>query len=328
MSRFLQLDPAVPILHRDAGSVQVGLNARDPIVISGLTRADYVLLRTLTSGLFTDQLTSGAAALGISASRARELLRHLRSRGALVDAEAARQRRRRRESARVIIEGGSRTGLAIALALRDAGVDDIHVHDPSPVRSADLSAAGYRADQLGNPREQAAAALLRAHPLRREHPVSTVPRRRRTRPSPMDTRTPKPPPSRYDPRRDIVVVVRSLVLDPNLLKPLVFGGITHLSVVIGEGVVGLGPFVLPGGTCCANCIGLHRTELDSAWPSFVAQLARDLVLPEEPEHACSASAHAVCAVLAYIDGAQPLLVDATLDVRFPDGQMELRQWQP
>jgi hypothetical protein len=51
-------------------------------------------------------------------------------------------------------------------------------------------------------------------------------------------------------------------------------GLDHLSVVIDEDRVRIGPLVRPGRTPCMSCHDLHRADWDRAWPALMHQLGR------------------------------------------------------
>jgi hypothetical protein len=51
-------------------------------------------------------------------------------------------------------------------------------------------------------------------------------------------------------------------------------GLDHLSVVIDEDRVRIGPLVSPGRTPCVSCHDLHRGDWDHAWAALVPQFGR------------------------------------------------------
>ncbi|GAA4901538.1 hypothetical protein GCM10023237_21080 [Streptomyces coeruleoprunus] len=59
--------------------------------------------------------------------------------------------------------------------------------------------------------------------------------------------------------------------DPVTADPWVATGTPHLFAGVVEATGVVGPLVLPGGTACARCVELHRTDEDPAWPRMLAQ---------------------------------------------------------
>lgn len=61
--------------------------------------------------------------------------------------------------------------------------------------------------------------------------------------------------------------------DRDRLDRLVADRVPHLVVRLVDGVVTLGPFVVPGQTACLRCVDLHLAADDPLWPALVAQHA-------------------------------------------------------
>lgn len=297
MPSTLRLNPTVPLVTRSPTSLQVGLNPRRAVVIDGLGREDHLLLRMLSAGLTESKLCSSARTLGLPAERARAMARHLYEAGAL-RRSAPSADSPGRANCRAIIIGVGRTGLAIAGGLRSGGIGEVCLYDPSPVLPSDIGPGAFSSDQAGLPREHAASALLA--PLRNT--------------------------GRGGIGRQLAVVVCHDVIDPAQYHDLMSRDVPHLAISLGDGHVSVGPLVEPGATCCLRCIGLHRTDRDPGWPGIVAQLSTPTHRQEDAGQALLAAGLGLAAVFAFVDGHQPLLWGATLDVFQPDGSMELRQW--
>jgi hypothetical protein len=92
----------------------------------------------------------------------------------------------------------------------------------------------------------------------------------------------------------------------------------------------VGPFVIPGNTCCLRCLDLHRSDRDPAWARVVAQAqhrhaevaACDVTL------ATQVAALAAQQVLAHLDGFSPASVDGTIEIALPYGLARRRSWRP
>ncbi|TCJ31233.1 hypothetical protein [Nocardioides jejuensis] len=63
-------------------------------------------------------------------------------------------------------------------------------------------------------------------------------------------------------RPDVVVVLSAGEPDRSVLDRLVGDDVPHVSLVVSEGRVRVGPFVHPGLTCCQRCIDAHAAEQD------------------------------------------------------------------
>lgn len=59
--------------------------------------------------------------------------------------------------------------------------------------------------------------------------------------------------------------------DPHAAEPWIASGIPHLYAGVIEATGVVGPLVLPGGTACAGCLALTRTDRDPQWPRMLTQ---------------------------------------------------------
>jgi bacteriocin biosynthesis cyclodehydratase domain-containing protein len=182
------------------------------------------------------------------------------------------------------------------------------VEDDAAVRPGDLAPGGYRPDDVGRARALAAREIIGEH-----CPHTRTQLWGRALP-------------------DVVVLVGHGALDPVRADGLLREDVAHLAVVFGERDVVVGPLVRPGQSGCLRCGHLHRADRDPEWPRLAAQLAtpgRGAPPPHEESvlAACAASL-AVAAVLAQLDGAEPAVLDAALEVGLPDGAVARRAWPP
>ncbi|WP_159571546.1 hypothetical protein [Curtobacterium sp. 18060] len=74
----------------------------------------------------------------------------------------------------------------------------------------------------------------------------------------------------HEPR--LAVVVADHVVDPALRAAWTRRGVPHLAVVVGDGRIRLGPFVVPGAGPCLQCAEFARVDDDPAWPAIASQL--------------------------------------------------------
>jgi len=103
----------------------------------------------------------------------------------------------------------------------------------------------------------------------------------------------------------------------------------RLDVYLRDGVVVVGPLVLPGASPCGECLELHRRDRDNAWPVLAAQLAtgRDSTEACAVTTALAGAAYAVEEVLRHTDGRPVRTLGATVEVAGP-GAARRRSWPP
>jgi hypothetical protein len=106
----------------------------------------------------------------------------------------------------------------------------------------------------------------------------------------------------------------------------------HLTVTASEGIGVVGPLVWPGSTACLRCLDLTRAERDPAWPLVLAQLSCRSVDPPacDPVLAAAVAAQAAAVVVAFADGGAlaQAAVNGTLELLAPGWQWRRRSWQP
>ncbi len=212
--------------------------------------------------------------------------------------------RHRRAGLPVLIRGAGRLGTTLSVLLAAQGVP-VEVIDPRPVASGDLLPGGARLADLGETRQDAARAAI-------SRVGGAVPATgARLRPA-------------------LVVLVDHAVADPVVGDDLLRADLPHLSVVVRETGVMIGPLVRPGHAPCLRCLDLHRTDRDPQWPVVLAQFTargHDPWEPEESTLATLAASTAALQVLAHLDArTQPASVAATLEIELPDGLTVRRPW--
>ena len=295
---IIQLLPGLQRAWRGPSSLQLGVSPRRAAVLDGLTAADVALLGRLVDGVDPVDLTADGGPA--------ELLGLLRQAGALVPARAGR-------SAHTLLEPRheEREPDAAVWALVHRGSGD----------GWDLLAARARRHVLvvgtGRVTVAVADALREAEVGGVEVLTRLTERSLRAR----SGRALGTPPS-------CVVLVEPVAADSARATDLVRRDVPHLSVVLREGDVVVGPLVLPGAGPCLRCLDLHRTDLDPAWPGLLAQLlAGPRTVPEESLVAGLAGRLAALQVLALVDARSvPAALGATLEVELPDGLAVRRPW--
>lgn len=289
----IQLLPGLQRVWRGPTTLQLGVSPRRSVVLEGLTPADVRLVERLDGGLDPTEVTAPD-----------ELVALLRGAGALVPARAGR-------SARSVVgrhEELEPDAATWALVHRGCG-DGWDLLAARAARTVLVVGEGRVADAV-------AAALTAAG-------IGTTDRRPRLTERGIRART-----GRGVPRPACVVLVEPVAADSARAADLVRRDVPHLSVVVREGDVVVGPLVRPGTDPCLRCLDLHRTALDPAWPGVLAQLLsgpRDA--PEETTVAALAGRLAALAVLTLLDGrTTPAACGATLEVELPDGLVTRRPW--
>jgi bacteriocin biosynthesis cyclodehydratase domain-containing protein len=136
---------------------------------------------------------------------------------------------------------------------------------------------------------------------------------------------------RDDPLADVALVVSGGEPDRDLLDGPITTGQPHLLVVVVEGEVHVGPFVVPGETACLRCVDAHLDEGDgrravvlrqhgTAAPGILA-----LPAPGDPALVTMALGWAVRDVVTFVDGGRPATWSATVRLD-PDLALTRRMW--
>ncbi len=341
---LLQIRPGLARAWRAPGRLQIGLDPRCGVVLDGLTAADEHVLAVLDAGTDDlGRLHARSRRWGLAADRVDDLVRLLGQAGVLLPGtvrepvgrpspsralarltEPARTRLlptahrlavaypdtdgweplARRLAARVLVQGGCRVGLRVALTLAAAGAGAVDLVDDSPVSPGDLGPGAYRTGDLGRPRARAAAELL-------EPVIALV-----TATTPTTPTTPT-----------AVVLVGSGALDPSRYDPWLACDVAHLAVLVRESDAVVGPFVRAGRGCCLRCVELYRADRDPEWPRVAAQVATGWDARCDPALAEHVAALAVSEVLTLLDGReQPVSLGRTLEIAPGRPVPVLRGW--
>ena len=80
----------------------------------------------------------------------------------------------------------------------------------------------------------------------------------------------------------LAVLVAQHVVDPEVRAAWTRRPVPHLPVVVGDGRVRIGPFVVPDTGPCLQCLDLARADEDAAWPAIAAQVWGRPVAPMSP----------------------------------------------
>ncbi len=214
-----------------------------------------------------------------------------------------------RQGMRVQVRGAGRVGATIAAVLSASGVGRVDVLDGGRTEPWDVAPGGLPAAAVGERRDTAARQLVR------RSAVGGAPRS-----------------SEQDrgavgggPALSLVVVAPRdglSVYAPDLdtAASWVASGTPHLYAGVIEATGVVGPLVLPGGTGCAGCLALHRTERDPQWPRMLAQWrsGRRTTVPAcDLGLATAVAGLAAAHALSFLDGELPASTGARWEAALP-----------
>jgi bacteriocin biosynthesis cyclodehydratase domain-containing protein len=330
----LALKPGLLPVWRDSDTLQIGIDSRRAVAISGLGRA-AVLIGLLDGSRDDQAMLAAARDHGITAEATDRLITLLASAGVLDDFPAGAMRAVpdglrsrlapelattslahgdgdggarslvRRSGAYVRIHGAGKVGSTIATLLASSGIGHVVCRDTATAFAADLTPAGLCQADIGEPRSSGAArAVRRAAPEVRTDDDAKWP--------------------------DVVVLTGNH--GPELASALMADGVPHLTVAAGEAIGVVGPLVLPGRSACLRCLDMTRAEHDPAWPLVLAQLTDRQ--PATPACDCvlatSVAAQASAQILTFTDrgGTADAVTNGTLELVLPDWQWRRRTWPP
>lgn len=279
---------------RDRDTVQLGVDARRAVAVTGMSEAADVI-RLLDGSRDRDQVIADASSSGVPAAVADRVLTVLAAAGVLIDYPAQLLRLLPHELRRLLLpvlavaslSGQDSDGGARLLARRTETTVAVIGCGPVAAAVADLltrSGLSARREQPGAPGGQADLSVLVG----------------------------------YQQPEHVAELVR-------LRRP-------HLAVLATEAIGVVGPLVRPGSTACLRCLDLTRTELDPAWPLVLAQVAGRDADPAgcDPILEAAVAAQAAAVAVATADRAPLALaaVNGTLELVLPAWQWRRRSWRP
>jgi hypothetical protein len=327
------LKPGLLPVWRDRDTLQIGIDPRRAVALTGM-RSAAAVLGLLDGSRDRGQVIAAAAEHGIQAQAADRVITLLTAAGTLCDFPASTiatvpdQARARlaAELATASLAHGDGDGGAHVLVRRQGAV--IRVHGTGQVGSCIaslLAASGIGAVVSAGP--AAAGPPSRAAGPGDWPPPMAVPAgtpRRASGGKPTETR------SRAGKRPDLAVLADRH--DPEMASALVRDGIPHLAASAGEAIGVVGPLVVAGQSACLRCLDLARSDRDPAWPLILAQLAGrqpDPLACDAPL-AAAVAALAAAQALAFIDrpAEAGATVNGTLELVLPDWQWRRRTWPP
>jgi len=337
------LKPGLLPVWRNRDTIQIGIDPRRAIALTGMRRAAG-LLRLLDGSRDRVQVLGAARELGLDPDMADRVLGLLAAGGALDDIPAstydalpaARRARLAPELATASLAHGDADGGARTLARRQAAC--VRVHGASRAGlwiAALLTSAGIGLVISAGPAGAQPGQNNRQAPPAPEPPAGM----------PMGAPNPSPLPkpgagrsargadgSRARPRRPSLVILADSH-GRDLPAALARDQVPHLAASASEAIGVVGPLVLPGRSACLRCLDLTRAERDPAWPLILAQLAGNAGTdPGACDGVLTAmvAAQATAQALTFIDRgpAAVAAISGTLELVLPDWQWRRRTWQP
>jgi bacteriocin biosynthesis cyclodehydratase domain-containing protein len=297
------LKPGLLPVWRDRDTLQIGIDARRAVALTGMAGIAWVI-SLLDGSRDRAEVIKAAADGGVPPQAAERVLALLAAAGVIDDFPASTLRvlphptraRLAPELATASLAHGDGDGGARTLARRIAA--HVTVYDDGRVGSA--IAVLLRRSGIGRVVLANAATASGGLPS-----VSTA-------------------------RPDLAVLTGHR--SPDLQDLLMRGQVPHLAVSATEAIGVVGPLVIPGRSSCLRCLDLTRTDRDPAWPLILAQLTRRQ--PDPP--ACDAplaaavAAQAAFQALALIDRAAfaEAVTNGTLELVLPGWQWRRRTWPP
>ncbi|MFJ9849730.1 ThiF family adenylyltransferase [Streptomyces sp. NPDC101150] len=225
-----------------------------------------------------------------------------------------------RRGVRVRVRGTGRVGAAVAALLSASGLGRVEVLDGGTVEPWDVTPGGLPAGRIGERRDASARRLVQE-----ASPWSRTPRPR------------GPFGDSGEPGLSLVVLaprdgLAAYAPDPVLSEPLLTAGIPHLYAGVIEGTGVVGPLVLPGGSACARCDELRRTDAEPAWPRLLSQWRSGRASTAVP--ACDAALASAVAGLAavqaltFLDGELPPCTGARMELALPCASVRTERIEP
>jgi bacteriocin biosynthesis cyclodehydratase domain-containing protein len=307
---------------RDRDTLQIGIDPRRAVALSGMGRGAFVI-GLLDGSRDRDQVLAAAAARGIPVQATERILTLLAAGGALDDFPVSTLRdlplalraKLAPEVATTSLAYRDGDGGARALARRRAAV----------VRIEGSQRIGRAVARLLN-----AAGVGQVHFIRQSAATGENDRRHAGRPVAPESRSGQQVRSRISPviRPDLRILAGRQPIER--LAQLARARVPHLAVMAGEAIGVVGPLVVPGRTACLLCLDYVRAGNDPAWPLILAQIGHKG--PEPP--ACDAvlatavAAQAAAQALTAIEKG-PLAtaaVNGTLELVLPDWRWRRRTW--
>ncbi len=351
--------PGLRPMWRDRHTVQLGTDPEHAVVLELPHRSAARLLELLDGSRTERALLAEMGRLGMRAEDVHEVLAALTEQGLVMPAhalmpsalpaehrarladEAAALALRRTESAgtparvlqrralaRVIIAGAGPTARLVATALLDAGIGKVGLVASSGAAAALSPAPGTA---VTSPAAGTAATGHAAGTAATGHAAGTAAKMGSA--SGTAASAAPAPGTRGQAPHAATLRATDATFRVQVGYAVATRGtrrrVPHLALTVRDGVAVVGPLVPVTGGPCLHCLDLHRTDRDPSWPRLVAQLAQAPAGGEPCPAATrlTAAGFAAAEVLAYLDGAAPTTIGATVEI---NGVLPWRRrtWSP
>lgn len=141
---------------------------------------------------------------------------------------------------------------------------------------------------------------------------------------------------RERPRARLTLVLSTGEIDRAELDPLVRGDLPHLVLRAVDGVVVLGPFVVPGATACLRCLDAHHSDDDAGYPIALERYVAASAQPREdgcldipdPANTALALAWAARDLRTFSNGGIPTTWSSTISIGGTTPPIAAVAWQP
>jgi bacteriocin biosynthesis cyclodehydratase domain-containing protein len=294
------LKPGLTAVWRDRDTLQIGIDPRRAVALSGMAGIAWVI-SLLDGSRDRTQVIQAGVHRGVPAETSERVLTLLAAAGALDDFPAATLR---------VLSPPLRTRLAAELATvslargdGDGGARTLSRRLAAQVR---VYGSGRLADGIASILTTSGVCVVmhQDRPAHESGPGLTRP--------------------------DLAVLTGHG--PPELQAGLMRDQVPHLVASASEAIGIVGPLVRPGHTACLRCVDLLRTDHDPAWPLIIAQLAGrpPSLLACDAPLAAAVAAQAAAQALAFIDGASSAdaVANGTLELVLPSWQWRRRTWPP
>jgi hypothetical protein len=141
---------------------------------------------------------------------------------------------------------------------------------------------------------------------------------------------------RARPRARLTLVLSTGEIDRGQLDPLVRADLPHLVLRAIDGVVVIGPFVVPGATACLRCLDAHHSDEDAGYPIALERYVAASAQPREdgcldvpdPGNTALALAWAARDLRTFSNGGVPTTWSSTISIGGVAAPIAAVAWQP
>ncbi|WP_216382607.1 hypothetical protein [Arcanobacterium phocae] len=291
----MQIIPGLPVVWRETDQLQIGLDPRTGIVLSGLTKNERTFVDSLSVPQSDFELASRVKRLNLASARVKEIISMLTKAHVLTtsdmtipDATSGVRLHGsvpdRRSNAHIVFVRGDYVSMVAALIISDAGIGHITCRDSSAVAHLDHPRLATRF--TGLPRYLAWDNVF--HNQNHQSLASFQP--------------------------TAVVISHPYVINPATTAGWLTAGTPIVHVCTEEVDLVVGPTTIPHISACSSCVYLHHVDADKAWQRLAMQVfGRSEVLADISSMEL-AGAYVAREILALVDQQKPSLFNALIRI--------------